>query len=236
MRERADGAFSRFGLDSLPQLEPLVRSLATELGQVREQERKKIADHLHDQIGQNLVLAKIRLNVLKSEATGKQRDSIGAISDLMDQTIRDTRSLIQELHVEWLAELDPTEALHCLVEQLQTKYSLRCATSVISLPKSLEKDVQEVLLQAVRELLVNVAKHAGVDAVKITCESEKGWIRIRVVDDGRGFEVSSAPARSAKGGFGLMIVRARLGQLGGNLHIESRVGMGTRATVILPCA
>jgi len=75
-----------------------------------------------------------------------------------------------------------------------------------------------------------------VDALRITCEAEKGWIRIRVVDQGRGFEVSPAPARSATGGFGLMIVRARLGQLGGNLYIESRAGIGTRATIILPCA
>jgi signal transduction histidine kinase len=207
-----------------------------ELGRVREEERKKIADHLHDQIGQNLVLAKMRLNLLKSEAAGKQRDVISAISDLLDQTIKDTRSLIQELHVEWLADLDPKEALLWLLDQLQTKYSLHCVTGVIAFPKSLAKDVQEVLLQAVRELLVNVAKHAGVDTVRITCESEKGWIRIRVVDDGRGFGVPSGPGRSAKGGFGLTIVRARLGQLGGNLYIESRVGMGTRATIILPCA
>jgi len=233
---RTNGPFPRFGLHSLGQLEPAVRSLATELGRVREQERKKIADYLHDQIGQNLVLAKMRLNVLKSEAAGEQRDVISGILDLMDHTIKDTRSLIQELHVEWLAELDPKEALLGLLDQLQTKYGIVCATGVISFPKALDKDVQEVLLQAMRELVVNAAKHAGVDAVRITCESEKGWIRIRVVDDGRGFEVPSAPLRSVRGGFGLTIVRARLGQLGGNLYIESRVGMGTRATIILPCA
>jgi signal transduction histidine kinase len=87
----------------------------------------------------------------------------------------------------------------------------------------------------VRELLVNVAKHAGVNQASMACESEKDWIRIRVVDKGRGFDL--LPSRSRKvehGGFGLTIVRARLGHLGGNLHIDSHIGMGTRATIVLP--
>ena len=55
------------------------------------------------------------------------------------------------------------------------------------LSKPLKKDVQEVLFQAVRELLVNMAKHAGASEVRILCECEKGWIRLRVVDDGARF-------------------------------------------------
>ena len=234
--ERIDGSFDAFKPHGVPQQEPRLRSLASELGRVREQERKKIADHLHDELGQNLALAKIKLNVLNSEATAKQRHLISGIAALVDQTIKETRSLIQELHVDWLTELEPKEALISLIEQLQSRYDLRCATDFVSLPDALRKDVQEVLLQAVRELVVNAAKHAGVDAVKITCESEKGWIRIRIVDEGRGFGASAALNSSGKGGFGLAIVRARLAQFGGNLFIESRVGTGTRATILLAFA
>jgi signal transduction histidine kinase len=227
-----DGASLRFGS---PGLEPTVRSLAAELGRVREQERKKIADQLHDQIGQNLVLAKMKLHALKSLATDEQTDLMATISDLIDLSINDTRSLIHGLNLEWLSEIDLKEALHWLLEQLHAKYRLRCFTDIRSLPKSLKKDVQEVLLQAVRELIINVAKHAGVNEARITCESEKGWIRIRVVDDGRGFDLLPVASRNLKGGgFGLMMVQARIGHLGGNLHIDSHAGMGTKATIILP--
>jgi signal transduction histidine kinase len=227
-----DGAFPRFGS---PGLEPTVRSLAAELGRVREEERKKIADQLHDQIGQNLVLAKMKLHALKSLATDEQTDLMATISDLIDLSINDTRALIHGLHLEWLSEIDLKEALHWLLEQLQAKYRLRCFTDIRSLPKVLKKDIQEVLLQTVRELIVNVAKHAGVNEVKITCESEKGWIRIRVVDGGRGFDLLPVASRNHKGGgFGLMIVQARIGHLGGNLHIDSHAGIGTTATIILP--
>ena len=233
--EAKHGGFSSFGLGGVTELEPVVRSLALELGRVKDQERKKIADQLHDQIGQNLVLAKMKLQALKSLATGEPADLIETILDLIDRSIKDTRLLIHELDVEWLAELNPKEALDWLVEQLQAKYNLRCVTDILSLPKSLEKGVQAVLLQAVRELLVNVAKHAGVNQASMACESEKDWIRIHVVDKGRGFDL--LPSRSRKverGGFGLTIVRARLGHLGGNLHIDSHIGMGTRATIVLP--
>jgi signal transduction histidine kinase len=220
---------------SLPQLVVITRSLAAELGRVREKERQKIADDLHDQIGQNLVVAKMKLDALKSSLGEEYSTLVAGISDLINHTIKDTRSLIQELHPEWLSELSLREAISWLTEQIEARYGLRCVIEFAPLPKPLKKDVQEVIFQAVRELLVNVAKHARASKVRIICQCERSWIRIRIVDDGRGFDPSAilSPSRKSEG-FGLMIVRARLGLVGASLYINSHPGGGTSATITLP--
>ncbi len=217
------------------ELDQVTKFLAAELGRVRDKERQKIAEDLHDHIGQNLVLAKMKLGALNSSLGNEHSALIAGISDLISHTIEDTRSLIRELHPEWRSELSLKEAVDWLAKQTQEKYGLPCVTEFAALPKPLNKDVQEVLFQAVRELLVNTVKHAHASKVKIIGGCEKGWIRIRVIDDGRGFDSSRIFSQSPKtGGLGLMIIRARLGFLGGNLYIHSRAGAGTSAMIALP--
>lgn len=234
---RAHAKMSSLALDqdSMPKLNQIATILLAEIDRVRAEERQKIAGDLHDQIGQNLVLAKMKLDSLKSSLGIEHAALIGGISDLITQTIGDTRSLIHELHPEWLSQLSLKETLNWLAEQTQRKYGLRCVTEFTALPKAIKKDVQGALFQAVRELLVNTAKHAAASEVRILCECEKGWIRIHIVDNGGGFDPAISLSRNPKsGGFGLRITRARLGLIGGNLHIDSQAGAGTCAIITLP--
>jgi signal transduction histidine kinase len=221
--------------ESRPPLDRVATFLFAEIGRVREEERHKIAGDLHDQIGQNLILAKMKLDALKSSLGGEYSTLIAGISDLISHTIGDTRSLIHELHPEWLSQLGLKEALKWLAEQTQSKYGLRCVTEFVAFPKPFKRDVQDILFQSVRELIVNAAKHASASEVRIVCECEKGWIRITIVDNGVGFDptIRLSP-NPTTGGFGLMIIRARLGLMGGNLHIKSQIGAGTRAMITLP--
>jgi signal transduction histidine kinase len=94
--------------------------------------------------------------------------------------------------------------------------------------------VAVLLFQAVRELLVNVVKHARASAAWITCEEDQGDIRIVVGDDGVGFDASGKdPFFSTTGSFGLFSVRERLGSLGGFVEIDSG-SEGTRVTLGVP--
>ena len=218
-----------------PKLGQITKSLAAELGRVRDNERKKIAEDLHDHIGQNLALAKMKLGALNSSLGGEHSALVAGISDLISHTIEDTRSLIYELHSEWRSELSLDQAMHWLAKETRAKFGLPCLSQFTGLPRRLKKDAQEVVFQAVRELLMNAVKHAQASKVSIVGGCEKGWIRIRVTDDGRGFDPSKIFSPNPKtGGFGLMIVRARLGFLGGNLYIHSRTGTGTTAMIVLP--
>lgn len=216
-------------------LDQVAKALAAELGSVREKERQKIAADLHDQIGQSLVLAKIKLDSLKSSLGNEHAALVAGISDLIQGAIKDTRSLIHELHPEWISQLTLKEALDWLAEETTAKYGLRCDVKFGTAPEPLKKDILEFLFQAVRELLVNVVKHARARQVSIACDCERGGMRLCIADDGEGFDplASFAPSPTS-GGFGLLIIRARLGLIGGNLYIDSHVGGGTSVTISLP--
>jgi signal transduction histidine kinase len=212
-----------------------LRNLAAEISLTQEKERRQIADDLHDHIGQNLVLAKMKLGELNALPPSQHSAAIEQVRSLLDQSIKDTRSLIRDLSPQVLYELGLEAAIDWLVEQTQAKYGLRCVADIIPLRKPLKEDRRVILFQAVRELLVNVAKHARATQATVTLRGNGDHVEIQVMDDGSGFDESLLTLPHAAGmGFGLFSVRERLTSLGGELRIESAPGRGTRATVILP--
>ena len=212
-----------------------LRNLAAELSLTQEKERRQIADDLHDHIGQNLVLAKMKLGELKSLLPARHSASIDQIRTVVDQSIKDTRSLIYDLCPQVLYELGLEAAIDWLVEQTQAKYGLRCVADIRPLPRPIREDRRVILFQAVRELLVNVAKHARATQAKVTFHGDGGRVSIQVADDGRGFDPSFLTLPNSTGkGFGLFSIRERLALLGGELKIDSVPGQGTRATVTMP--
>lgn len=212
-----------------------LRNLAAELSLTQEKERRQIADDLHDHIGQNLILAKMKVGELNALLPAHYSALIEQIRTVLEQSIKDTRSLIYDLCPQVLYDLGLEAAIDWLVEQAQTKYGLRCEAEIKPLKTPIREDRRVILFQALRELLVNVAKHARASQAKVILESDEGAVKIHVIDNGCGFDPSSLTLpRSVGTGFGLFSIRERLALLGGELAIESTPGQGTRATVTLP--
>ncbi len=91
------------------------------------------------------------------------------------------------------------------------------------------------LFRIVQECLTNVVKHARARTVRVSIGRDRDWISIMVADDGTGFDASEAFMREGgKKGFGLFSIRERLQHLGGSLDIDSKVGRGTRVTLLAP--
>src|SRR5262245_23266885 len=151
---------SAFGAHGLPKLDQVTKSLAAELGRVRDKERQKIAEDLHDHIGQNLALAKMKLGALNNSLGGEHSALVAGISDLISHTIEDTRSLIHELHPEWRSEVSLDQAVDWLAKQTREKFGLPCVIRFTGLTRRLKKDAQEILFQEIRELLMKASKHA----------------------------------------------------------------------------
>jgi signal transduction histidine kinase len=213
----------------------VVEWVMAQLGSILNKERQKIADELHDQLGQNLILAKMKLESLNRLVPKKFSISVEEVRDLIGQTIEDTRSVIQGLCPKVLEDLGLKDALNWLVEQIQSKYTLRCSLKIEAIPQSLNEDIQSFLFQAVRELLMNAAKHARATEVTVICGCEKGLLRIQVVDDGRGFDPQRVTRSGSEfGNFGLFSIRARLAPLGGEMVVDSKCGAGTSVTLVLP--
>lgn len=213
-----------------------LKSLASQLTLIEEQERRRFATYLHDQIGQTLFIAKIKLEMLRESSSSTDIvKSSDEILKIIEQIIKDTRSLTFELSPPILYQLGLEAALEWLVEQMKEQYGIIVEFEDDKQPKPLSDDILILLFQAVRELLVNVTKHAQARKVKVSIGRDGEDLRIRVEDDGVGFITSEIGSSKSKNkGFGLFSIKERLDHLGGNLEIESKPDQGTRITLVAP--
>ena len=213
-----------------------LRSLASELPLAEERMRRRIAMDVHDHVGQNLAISKIKIESLRESAASPElAEDLEEIRNLISQTIESTRSLTFELSPPVLYELGFEAAVEWLVRQTRQQYGLSADFKADGQTKPLDNNVRILLFQAVRELLVNVAKHAQAHNVTVSTRRVRNEIRVSVEDDGVGFDISKAGSHDYKtGGFGLFSIRERLGHIGGHLEIQSKPGRGTRVTLTAP--
>lgn len=212
-----------------------LRSLASQLSLVEERERRSLATVLHDEVGQALAVIKIELGLVRPAIAGPdvalRLDEVQAI---LDDTIRHIRSLTFDLSPPILYELGLEPALEWLAEQHQARHGIPVRMHDDGRPKPLSDDVRGLLYRTIRELLGNVAKHAGAREVLLSVKRAGSNIRIEVKDDGIGFDPHDTAL--ATRGFGLFNIRERLTAIGGHLSIESEPGHGTKITMVAPIA
>ncbi len=211
-----------------------LRSLATELALSEERERRRIAQALHDRIGQVLSLINIKVGaLLESSSSRDLRKALRDIRKLVSESVAQTRSLTFDLSPPILYELDFEAALEWLAERIQLQYGIEvevlCCEKTI--PLSIEWRV--TLFTAIRELLVNVGKHAKSPTARVSLRRKLGEIVVSVEDTGIGMD----PMRRISGkaeGFGLFSIRERLGFMGGRVELSSKKGLGTCVTLFVP--
>jgi PAS domain S-box-containing protein len=211
-----------------------LRDLTSEVSLTEERERRRLAIELHDQITQKMILFKINLGTLREEELPpKLAGPLDEIYQHLDQIIRDTRSLTFDLSSPTLYELGLEAAIReWLYDEVQQKHGIHTEFEDDEQPKPLDDDVRAVLYRAVRELLVNVVKHAQAQKVKVSIGKDNNNVRIVVADDGIGFVPS--PQLNKTGGFGFFSIREGLNYLGGSIEIGSKPGQGTHITLIAP--
>jgi len=235
--ERIAGIFERkLARGKLNSYQQKLRSLASELSLTEERERRRIATELHDGVGQMLFLTKLKVEELQQKMSSLGLiDSLNEIHGLIEQVIKDTRSLTFELSPPTLYLLGFEKAVEWLTEQIQEQHSIKCHIVNDEHPKPLKDDIRVLLFQAVRELLINTAKHAQAKKVNVSIVRYNNTIKVSIEDDGVGFVLSKNGFSWDKtNGFGLFSIKERLDHLGGKLEIESEPGKGTRATLLAP--
>lgn len=216
-----------------------LRMLTSELALAGQQERRRVAIGLHDQVGQALAMAKLKLDcALGSELSGPVQRTLEESRALLNQSIQATRSLTFRLGSAVLQELGIKAALQQLVEWFDTEYvDTQFAFSVQAWDEILGEDQALMLYDIARELLFNAARYAGARTVRLDLQREEDEIRITIKDDGIGFDTSCIEkGLSADGGFGYFSIRERLACIGGELELESELGCGTSVVVVLRLA
>jgi signal transduction histidine kinase len=212
-------------------------ALSSDLSLVEERERRRLATDLHDSIGQMLAVMKIKLGALQTESPpGNILDNLDEIRTLIEQSIQYTRSLTFELSPPALYELGLEAAVEGLVVQIRRQHGIFVNVDKNgSAGKELSDEVKILLFKTIRELLINVVKHAAANTARVSIQGDAAHIRITVEDDGKGFDVVKTGLHSGTpGGFGLFSIRERLKYLGGRFEVNSAPGKGTRVLVMAP--
>ena len=210
-----------------------LRHLTAEMAVACERERRDIAVSLHDGLGQALVLCKMKLESVKADADSPVKRQLQPVVRLIEEAIRDTRSLTFQLSPPVLHEIGLSAAVEWLAEQLGEQHgvTIRVSCKAPREPAGLAERV--TLFQSVRELLLNTIKHARATVIAVDIRMKRDHLEIVVKDDGAGFDPETLQGKSRKG-LGLFNIRERLQLIGGEMTIRSQPGKGTRVTLVAP--
>ena len=208
-------------------------SVSGKLIEAQEQERRRIARELHDDIGQRLALLSIELAQLQQSSSNPSKFP-GHIAKIQQQTSEiaaDIQSLSHELHSSRLQYLGLAVALKGFCHEFseQQKVEVDCKTQ--DLPASLSPDISLCFFRVLQEALHNAAKHSGVRYFEVRLWGTPDEIHLTVSDSGVGFDVE---ATWAKRGLGLISMQERLKLLNGTLDIESQPQRGTTVHASVP--
>ena len=212
-----------------------LRAMGSQMVLTEERERRRFSADLHDRVGQNLALAKIKLGGLsRLKPSPRQLSFIRGIDNLVENTIRSTRSLIYEISPPVLPELGLSAAVEWIAEYFQEQYRIPVELKIVGKQVIVKEDLRILLFQALRELLNNIAKHAKAKHVKIFLIQGKEETRIRVEDDGVGIVSSSLKKKLFKKSFGIFNIQEQFKHIGGKFKIISSSGKGTKAILVVP--
>jgi PAS domain S-box-containing protein len=212
-----------------------LRKLAVHLEIVKEEERKRIARDIHDELGQNLLALRIDMSMLNARTSGQHgllHRRVNAALENVDATIRSVRGIMNELRPPVL-DLGLQAALEWQAAEFRKRSGLAC---VLALPgedalAGVSPELATVLFRAVQEALSNVRRHAAARRVDITLVAGAAGLILSVADDGVGMGTASGERRGGDDSFGLIGMQQRVAAQGGRLDIASPAGGGCRLTL-----
>lgn len=214
----------------------IISSMAAELSLAEERERCRIAGELHDQVAPTLLLGKMKLASLGSSLDAPDHEqALAAIGELIDRSVEEIRSLTFQMRPPILANAGLEAALRWLGEEFRENYGLEVVILNDPTTKPLNYETRSTLFQIVRELLLNITKHAGTPQATVSLSRTETMITVRVEDRGKGFDVNGSTLLKPKsGGFGIFNAQKKIEFLGGSLTIDSVPGEGTVAEISAP--
>src|SRR6266540_704339 len=210
------------------------QQLSRQLLQVQESERRALTTELHDRVGQNLTGLSIILQNMKALLSEETAQTLAGKFDdaqtLLEDITRQIRDIMAELHLPELEEYGLAAALEIYAERAASRGNLELTADLPDLtPPRLPSNVRIALFRSAQEAIINVLRHADATQLAVSLHRENGRVRLRVEDDGRGFDPNVASQNEAPS-WGLKIMRERIESIGGKVQIESEPGHGTRVT------
>ena len=212
-------------------------ALRGELLNAQEEERRRIARELHDQMGQNLTALNLGLKSLHdSDPSATNLSLVRPLQELAAQTARDLHRVALELRPAALDDLGLVKAVRTLVEAWADRCRIEAdlATEAYD-PAGVSSEIETTLYRIIQEALNNVAKHSGASRISLVLRRTADQAQAIIEDNGRGFETTRALERpDGHGRLGLVGIQERLAGMNGSLHLESAPGQGATLIVRVP--
>jgi len=207
----------------------LMRELAHSIQSTREEERRRIARELHDELGQALTGIKLSLAglALSGPEPGKTAAPVRACLGEIDGAMTSVHHMIHRLHPPILDDVGLCAALRDHVSAFGARTGVACTLDIPDFEPAVSNEERTALFRIAQESLTNVARHSQASSANVSVQEDGAVLRLVVSDDGRGID-GAAP------GFGVRGMAERATLLGGTLAVEPRPGGGTRVRLEVP--
>jgi two-component system, NarL family, sensor histidine kinase UhpB len=202
----------------------------------QEEERRRLARDLHDEVNQALTAILLRLEALAQETPPERAPEVAELKRLVYQAMDELLNLARQLRPSALDDHGLVPAVETQLKRFSSRTGIEVRLGTEGDPDDLSEVVQTAIYRVAQEALTNVTRHAGATVVELDLEEHEGAAELRVRDDGSGFD-PSAIARNSEGpagGLGLVGMAERARLVGGELDVRSAPGGGTTITLRVP--
>ncbi|MBS1634938.1 MAG: sensor histidine kinase [Bacteroidetes bacterium] len=199
-----------------------------------EKERRRIAQDLHDGVGQLLSAAKLNLSNLESKvkpATPEEQDALHNAISLVDDSVKEVRTVSHNMMPNTLIKMGLASAVREFIGKLGNQPSLRVDLEIVGLDERLEPQLETVLYRVIQEVVNNIIKHAKASQISMQLIRHDKELSFMIEDNGIGFDTSKLETFE---GIGLKGIQSRIEFLNGSVHFDSQPGRGTTVIVEVP--
>jgi PAS domain S-box-containing protein len=229
---------SKRGAEALQESEQELRLLTARLLSIQEQERRRVARELHDELGQALTVLKMHLVAIEEQLSldqQHQRATCEQMLSYIDTVIENVRRLSWDLSPSSLEDLGLSSALGYLVDEICRNHNLHSTVAMDEIDHLFSPETQINIYRIFQESLTNVVKHARASLVAVKVKKEDGKVSFTIRDNGRGFNLRRAISRKVPPqSLGLTAMNERALMAAGFLQISSRKGRGTTISFAIP--
>lgn len=212
--------------------------LTDKLLTAQEQERKRLALGLHDELGQSLAVLKLYLNAVKRSINDEQahlKFEIQEVIEYTDEIIENVRRLSRDLTPSVIEDLGLTGALRWLIEGYSDKFNINISYEFPNIDSLFSEKKQVNIYRIFQEIFNNIRKHANTDSVLADIEKKGDYVSFEVQDHGKGFEIEAVNKKKLEQkGLGLAAMEERVRILGGYFKIRSSEKSGTKIQFVIP--
>jgi two-component system sensor histidine kinase UhpB len=212
----------------LARLEAERREATARVLAAQEAERLRIAQELHDQVGQELTAVLLGLSRVQSHSGNRLQEEIVAVQDVVRASLEDVRRIAIELRPEALDDLGLPSALAVLAERFSERVGLSVWLAIAPDLPELTSEAELVIYRVAQEALTNVARHSGAHDAEMSLRRDDGWLRLSVRDRGHGLPAMSTPGTGMRG------MRERATLIGARLEISNSAPRGCEVRLEVP--